>query len=242
MTIQRASRRALALACLVVVILIVLLFSLRAAEARPRLRSVFAGANQASLARAGLHPDCNVTMPCQLPIASQTRATRREQARRARGQRIERAMPFGRATQRQAKPVAAEAKSSSRPAPTIAGFIQHTVRAAGVTLAGVVSPLADKAREIQTACGAKVISAVRHTRIRGTRIMSLHASGQAVDMSGDPDCIYAQLRSWSGGYSIDYARVKHVHISWSGGGREWGARFAHGGRRAVRRVRYAGAR
>jgi len=100
-------------------------------------------------------------------------------------------------------------------------------------LQGVYGPLAAKAREIASACGSRVISGVRHTRVAGTRRMSLHASGRAVDMAGNPSCIYAHLHGWSGGYSTDYGRVRHVHISL--GGREDGVRFAH----RVGRVRYA---
>jgi len=96
-------------------------------------------------------------------------------------------------------------------------------------LAGVSSQLAAKAREIASACGSSVISGHRHTRVAGTNRMSLHASGRAVDMRGNPSCIYAQLRDWPGGYSTDYGRVQHVHISL--GGREDGLRFAHGGGR-----------
>lgn len=55
--------------------------------------------------------------------------------------------------------------------------------------------------------------------------MSLHAAGKAVDMTGNSSCIYSKLRGWPGGYSIDYGRVRHVHISL--GGREDGIRFAH---------------
>lgn len=110
----------------------------------------------------------------------------------------------------------------------------------GASLAGVSAPVADKAREIVTACGSTVISARRHTRVAGTGRMSLHASGRAVDMRGNPGCIYAHLTGWPGGYSTDYGRVKHVHISL--GGSEDGLRFAHGGHRrhyAAVRVRYA---
>lgn len=92
-------------------------------------------------------------------------------------------------------------------------------------LAGVYGPLADKAREIEASCGSRVISGVRHTRVRGSGRWSLHSSGHAVDMQGSPGCIYAHLRGWRGGYSTDYGRVKHVHISL--GGREEGSRFAH---------------
>lgn len=101
-------------------------------------------------------------------------------------------------------------------------------------LAGVSAPLAAKAREISVACGSLVISGVRSSaRVAGSHRMSLHASGRAVDMQGNPGCIYAHLRGWPGGYSTDYHRVRHVHISL--GGREDGIRFAHRGGR----VRYA---
>lgn len=102
----------------------------------------------------------------------------------------------------------------------------------GVSLAGIVSPLASKAREIMADCGSKVISALR----RGARIptgqMSNHAVGRAVDMQGNPECIYAHLKGWPGGYSTDYHTApggKHVHISYNPGGMEWGVRFAHRG-------------
>jgi hypothetical protein len=107
-------------------------------------------------------------------------------------------------------------------------------------LSGVVPPLAAKAREITAACGSKVISGVRHTRIAGTRLMSLHASGRAVDIQGNPSCIYRHLANWPGGYSTDYARISppHVHISYDPNGREWGRRFAH--HHVKKRTRYAG--
>ena len=104
-------------------------------------------------------------------------------------------------------------------------------------LAGVSGQLAAKAQEIASVCGSSVISGYRHTRVAGTNRMSLHASGRAVDMRGNPSCIYAQLRDWPGGYSTDYGRVQHVHISL--GGREDGLRFAHGG---GRHRHYAGLR
>ena len=95
-------------------------------------------------------------------------------------------------------------------------------------LAGVVGPLAAKAREIVAACGSRVISAVRYTRIAGTGgRLSLHASGRAVDMAGNPGCMYSALRGWPGGVSVDYGRVRHVHFSYAPGGAEWGVRFNH---------------
>lgn len=112
-------------------------------------------------------------------------------------------------------------------------FARRLIRAEG-RLAGVSAPLAAKAREIEAACGSVVISSLRHTRVAGTRRWSLHASGHAVDMQGNPRCIYAHLRGFSGGYSTDYWRVRHVHISL--GGREDGLRFAH---HHARHIRYA---
>ena len=97
----------------------------------------------------------------------------------------------------------------------------------GSPLSGIVPPLAAKAREIVAACGARVVSAIRHSTVKGTRLISLHASGRAVDISGNPRCIYRALAGWPGGYSTDYARVRHVHVSYAPRSREWGARFAH---------------
>lgn len=103
-------------------------------------------------------------------------------------------------------------------------------------LGGVVAPLAAKAREIQSICGSRIVSAIRHTRIAGTGgRLSLHASGRAVDIAGNPGCIYSHLRGWPGGVSVDYHRLRHphVHISYAPGGSEWGLRFHHyrGGKR-----------
>jgi hypothetical protein len=103
-------------------------------------------------------------------------------------------------------------------------------------LTGIISGLAEKINEIVDACGSKVISAVRHTYVAGTRTISLHASGRAVDVAGNPGCIYEHLKGWPGGYSIDYAAVQHVHISL--GGREDGCRFVHGGGHHAHRRRH----
>ncbi len=96
---------------------------------------------------------------------------------------------------------------------------------------GIVAPLANKVSNIQRACpGTRVISALRRTYVRGTRRISLHASGKAVDVRGRYGCIYSQLKGWPGGYSIDASRVHHIHISYDPWGRrEWGFRFRHGG-------------
>src|SRR5207253_1691857 len=63
----------------------------------------------------------------------------------------------------------------------------------------------------------------------GRGIRSNHPIGRAVDMRGNPGCIYAHLKGWPGGYSTDYAAVAHVHISYNPGGQEWGLHFAHNG-------------
>jgi hypothetical protein len=108
-------------------------------------------------------------------------------------------------------------------------------RSASLSVHGLVGPLAQKANEIVFACSSRVVSAFRHTRIAGTRHMSLHASGRAVDLQGNSGCIYRHLADWRGGYSTDYGRVGHVHVSL--GGREDGLRFAHGG--GPHKVRFA---
>lgn len=90
----------------------------------------------------------------------------------------------------------------------------------------VIGALTAKANEIVLECGSKIVSGYRPgARVAGTRRMSLHASGRAIDMQGNPACIYAHLRGWPGGASVDYAAVRHVHISL--GGREDGRRFTH---------------
>jgi hypothetical protein len=99
-------------------------------------------------------------------------------------------------------------------------------RGGSTSLAGVVGPLAAKARQIAASCGSRVVSAVR----AGGH--SHHSTGHAVDLQGNPSCIYAMLRGWPGGVSTDYGSAPggpHVHVSYAPGGREWGLRFAHRG-------------
>jgi hypothetical protein len=94
------------------------------------------------------------------------------------------------------------------------------------SLASVGGTLAAKTHEIVASCGSAVISSFRAgARVAASGRASLHASGRAVDVRGNPGCIYAHLHGWSGGYSTDYASVQHVHISL--GGREDGLRFGH---------------
>jgi hypothetical protein len=132
-------------------------------------------------------------------------------------------------------------QSGSRPAyQALTRAARDTV--ADIPMAGLVAPLAAKLASIEAACpGTHAISTVRHTRIAGTRRMSLHAQGKAVDVRGPYGCIYGQLRDWNGGYSTDAGRVQHIHISYDdAGGREMGLRFAHGsGRRHAWRNSFA---
>jgi len=108
---------------------------------------------------------------------------------------------------------------------------QATARPRSVSLEGVTPVLAAKAREIEANCGSVIISAVAK---RGNR--SNHPIGRAVDVEGNPACVYAHLKDWPGGYSIDYAAVRHVHISYNPGGQEWGIRFAHNQHHDVRQA------
>lgn len=107
------------------------------------------------------------------------------------------------------------------------------------SLNGVVAALATKAREIQRDCGSKIVSTIRRgARVPGGHVLN-HALGRAVDMQGNPRCIYDKLKGWPGGVSTDYARAPggpHVHISYNPN-MEWGLRFAHRG--GSKRVRYA---
>jgi hypothetical protein len=96
-----------------------------------------------------------------------------------------------------------------------------------VSLAGVTPVLAAKAREIVASCGSVIIAAVAARNIR-----SNHPIGRAVDLKGNPACIYAHLQGWPGGYSTDYSTARHVHISYNPGGQEWGLRFVHGSARS----------
>lgn len=152
-------------------------------------------------------------------------------------------------TKRSSKKKSTRTTKRQRSAPGVAAtsgnifsqYYQSSLSKGNVSLAGVVPPLATFARTIVADCGSRVISAVRNTRVRGSGAVSLHASGRAVDIEGNPSCIAKHLANWQGGASNDYHRIRpqHFHISW--GGREHGKRFAHyqGSRYKVRRTRYA---
>ena len=91
----------------------------------------------------------------------------------------------------------------------------------------LVEPLRTKVKEIVAECGSTVVSTIRSWGKTPN-----HRQGKAADIKGNPTCIYAHLKGWPGGYSTDYSRVKHVHISYNRA-HEWGIRFAHGGRRST---------
>lgn len=108
------------------------------------------------------------------------------------------------------------------------------------SLAGFPSPLVAKAHELERSCGSHIISAFRpHARIAGSGRVSNHALRKAIDMAGNPGCMYAHMKGWPGGYSVDYGRVRHIHISYNRQ-REWGLKFAHyvGSRRLARMYRH----
>lgn len=148
-----------------------------------------------------VHPDCNVTMPCLIvaPLGVSSHAARRA----ARGLRTPR---------------------------TGFGSVMTPDETQGSFVSGLVPTLSAKLASIQAACpGTYAISGVRHARIAGTRTMSLHSQGKAIDVRGPYGCIYGQLQGWKGGYSTDSGRVAHIHISLDeAGGREMGLRFRHG--------------
>lgn len=79
---------------------------------------------------------------------------------------------------------------------------------------------------LQSKCGAKVISSFRANARTPFGVTSCHATGQAVDMTGNYGCMYRLLaQHHKGGYTLDAGRCKHIHISWCK--MEWGMRFNH---------------
>lgn len=180
-------------------------------------------------------PECNITMPCigvDNPIHARQRSQRSQRNAAPGYFTAESASP--RLSRRQQRALE-RAQRNVEQTPRVVERASHASasHASEGYSAGLVGPLQAKLASIQAACpGTQAISGIRHTRIAGTRRMSLHAQGKAVDVRGPYGCIYAQLKGWSGGYSTDAGRVKHIHISYdAGGGREMGLRFAHGGGR-----------
>ncbi|CAN5179043.1 hypothetical protein BH10PSE10_BH10PSE10_05640 [soil metagenome] len=165
---------------------------------------------EARVRAPAVSPECNITMPC-IGVDNPVHARQRRQ--REPVQSFAAIEPTYRAER---------ARRAVEPAHASQGYSS-----------GLVGPLQAKLASLQAACpGTHAISGIRHTRIAGTRRMSLHAQGKAVDVRGPYGCIYGQLKGWTGGYSTDAGRVQHVHISYDdAGGREMGLRFAHGGGR-----------
>ena len=114
-----------------------------------------------------ISPECNVTMPCIGVGVGGKAQTRNRQ------------------------------ESTSRfTSPSTSPFVKNdpTFARPELSSAGLVGPLQSKLASIESACpGTQAISTVRHTRIAGTRVMSLHAQGKAVDVRGPYGCIYGQL-------------------------------------------------
>jgi hypothetical protein len=229
------------------------------AQAKPDLSGEFGG-DRWRIAQAGTTAaDVNRTMTCPPPYCARVKVKRKWKKRyrppgypvvKVKPAPVPLARPKG-APEADAEVAAtnavweriAESLKPRRPLNIFEGFAREIARALpGRSLVGVVGPLAVKAQELVDRCGSRVISAVRKTYVAGTRRISLHASGRAVDMAGNPACMYALLRKWPGGVSVDYGRVRHIHVSYAPPargqrGREWGARFAHRG--GTKRTRYA---
>ena len=126
-------------------------------------------------------------------------------------------------------PAVLEAQDEASAPAAPSALLPRPVRALAALVA-FPAALVAKAAEIVTSCGSQIISAFRPGAVvAGTNRPSLHRYRKAVDIAGAPSCIYAHLKGWPGGYSVDYGRVRHVHLSYDPHGREWGARFVHGG-------------
>ena len=95
-------------------------------------------------------------------------------------------------------------------------------------------PLEEMSRVLHTRLGLRISTTTNGTglRSRATReLLRAHFAELTVSVDGLA-ATHERLRGWPGGYSTDYGRVRHVHISL--GGREDGIRFAHrGGRTRV---------
>lgn len=183
---------------------------------------------EARVRTPAVSPECNITMPC-IGVGNPVHARQRGQHRSASAYpTTESSTP--RLSRRQQRALE-RAQRNLEPAPRAAA--ERASHASEGYSGGLVGPLQAKLASIQAACpGTHAISGIRHTRIAGTRRMSLHAQGKAVDVRGPYGCIYAQLKGWDGGYSTDSGHVQHIHISYdNAGGREMGLRFAHGGGR-----------
>lgn len=112
---------------------------------------------------------------------------------------------------------------------TLKGYERQIARSA--KLKDLTPKLADKVAAILVNCpGSRLVSGYRrNAKVAGSGRPSLHSAypSKAADLAGNPTCIRKMLAAWPGGLSTDYAAVRHYHVSYAPGGREWGSRFAH---------------
>ena len=110
---------------------------------------------------------------------------------------------------------------------TVALILFSTSVYADSSLKSIKQPLKTWTQQTLKQCpGSSVISGVRYTNIKRSRKLSLHASGNAVDIRGNPSCVWNRIKGWKGGASTDYKNAPlHYHVSW--GGSEHGLRFKH---------------
>jgi len=119
--------------------------------------------------------------------------------------------------------------------------VRHEAKFGNSPLGCLPAELRAKVVEIVEACGSHVLRTfTQGALIAGTNHVSEHAFCRAADLAGNPSCIYAHLHGFRGGYSTDYARMAHVHMSWHPGGIEQGARFVHGYGHAPPTIAFAG--
>lgn len=84
---------------------------------------------------------------------------------------------------------------------------------------GIPGPVRTALNQVSSQCqGFRIVSHFRPgAHVAGTRRVSLHASGRAVDFRvSNWGCAYHALRGWGGGISMDAPRVHHIHISYGG--------------------------
>jgi hypothetical protein len=86
-----------------------------------------------------------------------------------------------------------------------------------VGLGSANGTLAAKASEIVASCGSTVISSLRNgARIAGSGHASLHASGRAVDVKGNPRCIYSHLQGRPAVIPLTMAQYSTSTFPWEG--------------------------
>jgi len=128
---------------------------------------------QARQMSPGLHPMCNVTMPCEIPVAA---SVLREAQRVARGKYVARSMGIGGVTPRK----------TARFVPTPVQHVEHgVVRAASGAVARVASHAAGAFQCLVTALERQgyPVRFMGGWRARGSVRGSLHPAGLALDVN-----------------------------------------------------------